>query len=173
MFAHNSRLHEGDVVAAFDNQTAAEKTLHQLRQFGFRNRDIGFFVWHPLMGLKNLLDRDYALEGAIAGAVLGIVFGIWVTPVLNNQLAMVSSVDSFVALALFCTATSALLFAFLGWEIGIHVHEHGAAAPEVDPTGSFILVVAAGEDKEWVWATIRQNGGHEPPHAIAAHPTLV
>jgi len=170
MHALNNKLHKAAVVAAFSNQTEIEAAIHQLRRAGFRDRHIGYFVWLPLAGLKNLLDHDAGREGAIAGGIVGAVFGIWIVPLLNDWFVSASGVRAFFELAVLSTICVALLFGFLGWEIGARVHDSTLEAPATDPAdGPFVLAVDAGEAKDWVWSVVRQNGGYEP-HRATGHP---
>ncbi|QJW96956.1 hypothetical protein [Frigoriglobus tundricola] len=174
MRASPHTLHKATVVAAFENQSDIETAILQLRQAGFRDREIGYFAWHPLAGLKNLNDHTAGREGAIAGCVLGAVFGIWVAPLLNNWFVSASGVRVFLELAVLTTIGASLLFGFLGWEIGAHLHESTVETPATDPAdGPFVLAVDADEAREWVWAVVRQNGGYEPHRATAPAPAAV
>jgi hypothetical protein len=161
------RFQNADIVAAFKQQSDAEKVLLQLHQAGFRSKDLGYFVWHPLAGLKNLLDRTHAFEGAVAGAILGAVFGVWVLPVVSGRLVSGLSVHGFLELTLLCVVCASLIFGFIGWAIGARIHESAAEVPVIDPeAGPFILTVSAGEDREWVWSVVRSHHGYEARHEV-------
>jgi hypothetical protein len=173
MHALNKQVHKADVVAAFSSQTDIEAAILQLRQAGFRNKHIGYFVWHPMGGLRNLRDHTAGREGAVAGGVVGALFGLWVMPVLNRFVSP-SGVHTFVELVFFSMVCASVVFGFVGWKLGARVHDSYAEAPAIDPAeGAFILTVDAGEAKEWVWSVIRQNGGHEPHHAMAPYPGAI
>jgi len=171
MRAEHSGFHRAHVVAAFKRQTDVEKVIRELREVGFGNRHIGYFFWHPRRGLKNLRGGNYALEFTVAGAVLGVVLGLWVAPALANRMISVHNVLGLVQLALLSAVCASLLFGFLGWEIGYHIHERDTAGAALDPeAGSFILTVSAGGDSEWVWSVIRRHHGSAPQHLPSAHP---
>ncbi len=163
-----------DVVAAFENQTDAERVVRQLRYAGFRNREIGQFAWLPLGGLKNLRDHDYSRECAAAGGVAGVVFGLWLAPVLSDRLVAFLSVPRLFELTVLCAAGAALFAGLIGWEIGTRLHEAGAPAPAVDPeAGPFIVTVPAGEAREWVWSVVRQHHGYRADPAAPMQPHAV
>jgi hypothetical protein len=170
MRASLSGIHRASVVAAFKKQTDAEKVIRELREVGFGNRQIGCFVWHPRTGLKRLRERDSAFECTVAGAILGVVFGLWVAPALAQWLISVHNVLGLVQVTLLSTVCASLLFGFLGWEIGLHIHQRSAEGSELDPAASFILTVSAGADSEWVWSVIRRHHGEAPQHLPTAHP---
>ena len=173
MHAPHNTLHKATVVAAFQNQSDIETVILQLRQAGFRDREIGYFAWHPFAGLKNMNDHNAGREGVIAGCVVGAVFGIWVAPFLNEWAVSASGVRVFLELAILTTIGTSLLFGFLGWEIGAHVHENTIEAPMTDPAdGPFVLAVDAGIAQEWVWSVVRQNDGYEPHLATAPAPAI-
>jgi hypothetical protein len=157
------------VVAAFEQQTDAERALADLRAAGFRDDRLELFVWHPLAGLKSLSDQGYAFECMLAGGFAGAVLGLWAAPLLH-EVASVRTVFGFVELALLCTAGAALVFGVLGWELGAQVRAD-AEAPAVDPeAGPFVLSADAGEDGELVREIVRRHRGYEPQRARAPHP---
>ncbi len=166
MHAPHNALHKATVVAAFQNQSDIETVVLQLRRTGFRDREIGYFAWHPFAGLKNLNDHNAGREGAIAGCVVGAVFGIWIAPLLDDWFVSASGARVFLELAALSTIGASLFFGFLGWEIGTRVHENTIETPATDPAdGPFVLAVDAGTAQEWVWSVVRQNGGYEPHQA--------
>jgi hypothetical protein len=174
MHAPHNTLPKATVVAAFQNQSDIETVIRQLRKAGFRDREIGYFAWHPLAGLKNLNDHNAGREGAIAGCVVGAVFGIGVAPLLNDWAVTASGVRVFLELTALTTIGASLLFGFLGWEIGAHIHENAIEAPATDPAdGPFVLTVDAGGARDRVWSIVRQNGGSEPHPATAPSPTVI
>jgi hypothetical protein len=159
-----------NIVAAFENQADAERAVSELRQAGYRREQLGYFVWHPIKGFKNLLDQDYAAECALVGTILGTVFGVWMAPLVNDHFVSVRTVLGFFELTVLSAIGFALLFAFIGWEIGTRLHESRAEAPEVDAeAGPFILTVSPGEYSDWVWAVLRRHHGYEPQPAHAPH----
>jgi hypothetical protein len=171
MRAIENTIHRADVVVSFEHQADSERAISQLRRAGFRKWELGYFAWLPYGGLKNLFDRNYAPECALVGAVLGAICGVWLAPVVSGHLRSIHSVLGFVEVMALCVAGAALLFGFVGWEIGMRLHERGPEeSPPVDPeAGPFIVTVIAGEDADLVWSVVRRNHGSEARHAIHAH----
>jgi hypothetical protein len=167
-------LTAADVVAAFEDQADAERAVAELRRAGFRDDHLGYFAWHPLEGMKNLIDRTYAPDGALVGMILGAVFGVWAAPVIGDQFVAVRSVLGFFELAALSVVGAAFLFAALGWEVGVRLHERGTSPPAVDPeAGPFVVTVAAAEDTDWVWLVLRRHRGYEPQRAHAPQPHAI
>jgi|GEM_PF-7049300 len=183
MQPHDSRLHNADVAAVFENQDDADEALLQLRLSGFRDDHIGYFAWHPTAGLTNLLDRDHGAAGSILGGILGAFLGVGLAYLLNTRYAEVTGAHDFLGLAITCATFASLFIGFLGWWVGASIAARGVEAPAIDPAvGPFIMMVSIGnihdkpdaqEAHDRAWAVLHRNGGHElPPGAIMAYPSM-
>lgn len=178
-----NRLHNADVVAVFENQDDADEALLQLRLAGFRDDHIGYFSWHPTVGLTNLLDCDYGAAGSVLGGILGALLGVGLAMLLDARYAAVTGASDLLGLAITCGTFGSLFIGFLGWWVGASIPANGVEAPAVDPTvGPFIMMVAVGNihddpsaqaAHDRAWDVLQRNGGHElPPGAMVGHPSV-
>ncbi len=175
MNSHDSRLHNADVVAAFENQDDADEAVLQLRATGFHDNQIGYFAWQLNGSLMDLLDRHYGFAGSVIGGIAGALLGVGAAPLLDEWSIRVMDLHDPLGLAITLGTFGALFVGFIGWWIGASMMRRGVEAPAVVPTaGSFVVAVSAGDARELAWAAIRQHGGHElPPGAMMAHPSAV
>lgn len=162
------KLHSADVVAAFESQDEADEAVLQLRMAGIGDSRIGYFVWHPVGGLTDLMDRNFAFAGSVIGGIIGAALGAWLARLLNDWSVLARDLTDPLGLAITCGTFGALFVGLLGWGIGVGMRRTSVAAPAVDSrAGAFILAVSAGDTRDRVWSIIHGKGGHElPPGAL-------
>jgi hypothetical protein len=174
MQAPHENLHSADVVAVFDNQDDVDEAILRLRVNGFKDHQIGYFMWHPTAGLVDLYDRSFAGVGVVVGSVVGGVLGAVAAWYLNQWSMVAANVNDIVGLMATCATFGAMFGGFIGWAIGVEIHRRGVDAPYVDPrAGAFVLAVHAGDARDRAWAILHDYGGHEAPPAMMAHPVTV
>jgi hypothetical protein len=184
MHAHDSRVHSADVVAVFENQDDADEALLQLRLSGFRDDHIGYFSWHPTVGLTDLLERHHGFSGSVLGGILGGFLGVGMAMVLNDWYAALTGAHDFLGLAITCSVFMALFIGFMGWWIGASFAARGVEMPILDPAiGPFIMAVSTGDmhddpnassARARAWEVLHRNGGHElSPNAMMPHVSAV
>lgn len=159
---------QADVVAVFDNQTAAYDAVYHLRLAGFGEDRIACYSRPPGVGLTDSFNRDYAFVGAAIGGAVGAALGQLLAPLVNRASIAMRSVDDTFGLLAAMTIITALLCGLIGWGIGLGFKRPVVTAPGADtPSAPFVLAVAAGSDRDRVWSIVRDAGGREPGAAPA------
>jgi hypothetical protein len=161
---------QADVVAVFDNQTAAYDAVYHLRLAGFNDDRIACYSRPPGHGLLDSFNRDFAFVGAIIGGVVGVVLGQLLAPLVNQWSGGARSVTDPFGLLAAMTIIPALVCGALGWGIGLGYLRPAVTAPAVDTsTAAFVLAVVAGADRDQVWSIIRHAGGRDAAAPAAHH----
>jgi hypothetical protein len=174
MQASHENLHSPDVVAVFDNQDDVDEAILRLRVNGFKDHQIGYFMWHPTAGLVDLYDRSFAGVGVVVGGIVGCVLGVAIAWYLNQWSEVNAHVNDFFGLAATLGTFVGMTGAFIGWAIGVEIHRRGVDAPYVDPrAGAYVLALHAGDARDRAWTILYDYGGHEPPPAMMAQPSAV
>ena len=161
---------QADVVAVFDNQTAANDAIYHLRLAGFEDDRIACYSRPPGQGLTDWFNRDFAFVGAILGGAVGVVIGQLLAPLVNQWSGAARNIADPFGLLAAMTIILALVFGLIGWGLGLGCRRPAVTAPAVDTsTAPFVMAVAAGADRDRVWSIIRHAGGRDPASAPAAH----
>ena len=170
MQGQNGGSHQADVVAVFDNQTAANEAIYHLRLAGFNDDRIACYSRPPGQGLTDWFNRDYAFVGAIAGGAVGAALGQLLAPLVNQWSGAARNVTDPFGLLAAMTIITALVLGLIGWGLGVGCRRAAVTAPAVDSAPApFVLAVVAGADRDRVWSIIRHAGGRDPASAPAHH----
>ena len=169
MSGANSGSIPADVVAVFDTQTAANDAVYHLRLAGFGDDRIACYSRPPGHGLTDSFNRDYAFVGAVVGGAVGVMLATLLVPLVHQWSAWSRDVQDPFGLAATMRIVMALFFGLIGWGLGLRSRRPRVTAPGVDATvGPFVLAVAAGADRDRVWAVIRRAGGRDPASTVPA-----
>lgn len=161
---------QADVVAEFDNQTAANDAIYHLRLAGFGDDRIACYSRPPGKGLTDWFNRDYAFIGAAVGGAVGVTAGQLLAPLVNQWSVGARGVQDPFGLLAALTIIPALACGLIGWGIGLGCRQSAVTAPAVHSSNAaFVLAVVAGADRDRVWSIIRHAGGREPGAVPAAH----
>src|SRR5687768_17472698 len=115
MSAHVSGAPQGDVVAAFDDQTSANDAIYHLRLAGFGEDRIACYSRPPGLGLTEAFNRDYAFAGVIVGGAVGVAIGELLAPLVNQWSLATRNVDESFGLSAVLTIILALVCGLIGW----------------------------------------------------------
>ena len=163
-------MQQADVVAVFDNQTAANDAIYQLRLAGFGDDRLACYSRPPGLGLTDWFNRDYAFVGAAVGGVVGVVLGQLLAPLVNQWSNAARNISDPFGLLAAMTIIPALACGAIGWALGLRCQRPTVTAPQVDSsTAPFVLAVVAGTERDHAWSIIRDAGGRDPATPAAHH----